>query len=356
VLTEIQREALWRVVHAETSARRDVRRAQVVLAAADGEATHAIAARLGHSTSTVVRWRTRFATAGCAGLQDRPRSGRPSRFTPVQRCEILAVACQPAPQTEGETGWTHARLRDAILRQGIVEALSRSYLGDLLSRGDIKPHKTQMWLHSTDPLFRERVTEIMALYVSPPPDGVVVCVDEKTGMQAVERRYPDRPARPGQCGRREFEYVRHGTQTLLAAFEITTGEVLSQCGPTRTGADLEAFMEQVARRYPTGRVHIVWDNLNTHVHAERWAAFNARHDQRFQFHFTPKHASWVNQIELWCGIFAKRSLRHASLTSVADLQALVAAFVTRWNAHDKHPFSWTFTGYPLRTQRREVAA
>jgi transposase len=356
VLLDEQRAELERIVRGETSYRRDVRRAHVILAAADGEETRAIAASLGHSTSTVVRWRTRFAAKGLEGLLDRPRSGRPSRITPVQRCEIIAAACQPSPQVEGETGWTRERLRDAILRQGIVDALSVSHLGNLLSRADIKPHKTQMWLHSTDPKFRERVAEIIDLYVNPPNDAVVVCVDEKTGMQAIERKYPERASQPGQLRRREFEYIRHGTQTLIAAFEITTGEVLSHCGPTRKGPDLEAFMERVAERYPTGTVHVVWDNLNTHVNQERWSSFNTRHDGRFMFHFTPKHASWVNQIELWFGIFAKRSLRNASLKSVEELQALATAFVERWNRKDKHPFSWTFKGYPLEENNPAVAA
>ena len=149
VLTDEQRDALCCVVRAETGSRRDVRRAQVILAAADGEGTIAITARLHHSTSTVARWRKRFSANGMAGLLDRPRSGRRPRITPVQRCEIIAAACQPPPQEDGVTGWTRARLREAILQQGIV---------------------------------------------NPPKDGVVVCIDEKTGMQAIERKHPDGPA------------------------------------------------------------------------------------------------------------------------------------------------------------------
>jgi transposase len=205
-------------------------------------------------------------------------------------------------------------------------------------------------------MFRARVSEIVALYLNPPKDGVVICIDEKTGMQATERKHPDASATPGQLLKREFEYIRHGTQTLIAGFEITSGEVLSHCGTTRTGDDLEAFMEEVAARYPTGKVHVVWDNLNTHVNRKRWKRFNARHGGRFVFHFTPKHASWVNQIELWFGIFAKRSLRNASLKSVAELRALVEAFVERWNRFDRHPFSWTFKGYPLEEKAPEMAA
>ena len=356
VLTEGERDQLEALIRAQTSSQRDVRRARVILAAASGEETIAIAARLGHSTSTVSRWRKRYGRNGMKGLLDLPRSGRPPRITPVQRCEIIATACEPPPQQGGLTGWTLARLREKILQDGIVKELSVSHLGTLLSRMDIKPHATRMWLHSRDPLFREKVAEIVELYLNPPRDAVVVSIDEKTGMQAVERKYEDDPARPGRLARREFEYIRHGTQALIAAFEITTGEVLGQCGPTRTGDDLEAFMERLAVRYPAGTVHVIWDNLNTHTNRRRWAAFNARHGGRFAFHFTPIHASWVNQIELWFGIFAKRSLRNASLQSTAELQALVAAFIERWNTNDKHPFSWTFKGYPLEERAPEVAA
>lgn len=355
VLTVEHSEKLKAVVRAETSNQRDVRRARVILAAAAGEETIAIAARLGHSTSTVSRWRTRFGICGMPGLLDRPRSGRPARITTMQRCEIIAAACEPPPQEEGLTGWTLARLRDKIPQEGIVKELSLSHLGMLLSRMDIKPHRMEMWLHSRDPQFRELVAEIVELYLNPPRDAVVVGIDEKTGMQAVERKYKDDPALPGRLARREFEYIRHGTQALIAAFEITTGEVLGHCGPTRTGDDLEAFMERLAVRFPVGTVHVIWDNLNTHKNRQRWAGFNTRHGGRFAFHFTPKHASWVNQIELWFGIFAKRSLRNASLASTEELQALVAAFISRWNTKDKHPFSWTFKGYPLEERAPEVA-
>lgn len=356
VLTDDERLKLESIGRAQTSEQRDVRRAQVILAAAAGEDTIAIAARLGHSASTVTRWRKRFAEKGLEGMEDAHRSGRPPRITPMQRCEIIAAACEPAPQAGGLSGWTLARLRDEILSKGIIDQLSVSHLGALLSRMDIKPHKTEMWLHSRDPLFRERVAEIVQLYLRPPADGVVVSIDEKTGMQAVERLYKDEPARPGRMARREFEYIRHGTQALIAAFEITTGEVLGQCGATRTGDDLEAFMERLAVRYATGAVHVVWDNLNTHTDRKRWEAFNLRHGGRFVFHFTPKHASWVNQIELWFGIFGKRSLRNASTRSTEELRALVSAFIERWNTTDKHPFSWTFKGYPLEERAPEVKA
>lgn len=342
VLIEADRAALERRARAATSTRRDAIRAQVVLAAAADEPTHVIAERVGASVDLVSTWRGRFSRSGMAGLCDRPRSGRPPRLTPVQRCEIVAVACESPPAEHGLHGWTLERLRDELRRRQIAE-ISRSHLHTILKRADLRPHKKRMWLHSVDPQFREKVTEIVELYLNPRPGETVLCIDEKTGMQALERKHPDRPAQPGQPGRREFEYIRHGAQALLAAFDVRRGDVITRCGPTRTAADLEAFMDDVAARVP-GKVHVIWDNLNIH-HGERWEHFNERHGHRFAFHHTPLHASWVNQVELWFGILQRRCLANASFRSIEELHAAVEAFVAYWNSKAKHPFRWSFLGY-----------
>ena len=214
------------------------------------------------------------------------------------------------------------------------------------------------WLHSPDPQFREKVTTITDLYLHPPAGAVVLSIDEKTGMQALERRFPDRPAGPGRPGRREFEYTRHGTQSLLCAFEVHRGRVVGDCRDTRTAADLVGFMETVAVEYPTGPVHVIWDCLNIHFDGteQRWTAFNARHGQRFVFHYTPKHASWVNQIELFFSILQRQCVRAGSFRSPAELRTTVLAFLAAWNRDRAHPFRWTFTGYPLQAGRDRPAA
>lgn len=342
VLTSADRSELERRAHAATSSQRDALRARMILAAADGHSNGVIARRLGVSVDTVSCWRGRFARWGLKGLQDLPRTGRPPTFTPLQRCEMMAVACEPAPKEDGLSGWTLDRLRDQIRRRGIAR-ISRSHLQTILKRADLRPHKKQMWLHSPDPQFREKVAEIVELYLCPPVGSTVVCVDEKPGMQATERKHPDRPCAPRREGRREFEYIRHGTQTLLAGFLVHTGSVITRCGPTRTGEDLEAFMEVVAAEI-SGRVDVVWDNLNIH-HGERWEIFNQEHGNRFRFHYTPLHASWVNQVELWFGILQKRCLKNGSFRSVEELRQAVSAFVAYWNREAKHPFRWSFTGY-----------
>lgn len=162
----------------------------------------------------------------------------------------------------------------------------------MLAQADLRPHKTDMWIHSPDPQFREKATEICDLYLNPQPGSVVICIDEKIGMQAIERRFPDRPPAPSRRRRREFEYKRYGTQSLICGFEVHTGRAVARCGDTRTDDDLVRFMEDVACLYPDVVVHVIWDNLNIHYDGpdERWKAFNQRHGNRFVFHYTPKHA------------------------------------------------------------------
>lgn len=322
-------------------------RAQIALRADRGEATASIAQALGVSVQTVSHWRTRLARKGVQGLQEVPRPGRPRRIGEAQRLELLALACEPA-EPQGRATPTLDELVDRAVERGVVKQISRSHLQRILQAGDMRPHRVRQWLHSPDPQFREKVNEICELYRQAPKGSVVLSIDEKTGIQAIERKHADRAPKPGRARRREFEYIRHGTQALIAAMDVHSGRVIGSCTDRRTQADLVAFMEQVALAYPKGRIHIVWDNLNTHRAQAVWDDFNARHDQRFVFHFTPLHASWVNQIELLFGIYSRRVLRHASHTSIEHLRQRTEAFVAQRNQAPK-PFKWTFAGFELQT-------
>jgi transposase len=325
-----------------------VLRARITLLAADGMSSEGIAALLGISVPTVCKWRKRAAAEGPVTLADAPRSGRPRRIPEAARLELVALACEPLHEAEGRTTPTVDEIRERALARGVVEAVSRSHLHRLLQACDVRPHRVRMWLHSPDPCFREKVTEICELYRNPPAGAVVVSIDEKTGIQALERPGSEGRVRPGRVRRREFEYVRHGTQALIAALHVHSGRVLATCGDRRCGDDLERFMETVATEFPDVPVHVVWDNLNIHRPGERWQRFNERHGGRFHFHFTPIHASWVNQIELWFGILGRRCLRNATFTSTTALAAALMQFVCSWNDHDARPFRWTFAGYPLQ--------
>jgi transposase len=334
------------VVRQKTSPQRDVLRANIALMANQGQTTQAIAAALGTSQQTVTKWRRQTALRGKDGLQEAARPGRPRRISDAARLQLVALASAVA-EPEGRSTPTLDEIRTKAMEQGIVTSLSRSHLCDILQKTDLRPHKVRMWLHSPDPQFREKVNDICGLYRKAPKGGVVLSIDEKTGMQAIERKHLDRPPRPGWPRRQEFEYVRHGTQALTAALDVHSGQTLAACGDTRTQADLLAFMEKVAQAYPDQTVHVVWDNLNTH-RSGTWEAFNERHGGRFQFHFTPIHASWVNQIELLFGIFSKRVLRNASHASVGQLRCRTLAWYSERNEAPK-PFKWSFRGYHLQT-------
>ncbi len=272
------------------------------------------------SVQTVCLWRKRIAKHGAQGIRKGERSGRPPRITHEARLQLIALACE-TQEPEGRVTPTLEEIVARALERGVVGQISRSQVQRILQAGDVRPHRIQQWLHSPDPAFREKV---------------------------IERKYPGRAPAPGRLRRREFEYIRHGTQALIAALDVHTGQVPAECRDRRTQDDLVAFMERVASAYPGKQVHVVWDNLNTHRAGAVWQAFNARHDGRFHFHFTPLHASWVNQIELWFACYTRRVLRHASHTSIAHLRERTEQFV---GAHNqvRRPFKWSFRGYPLQT-------
>jgi len=358
-LTPTERTALETLVRSHSCTVAQQRRARIALLAHDGYSTQDIAREVRVSEDTVSKWRWRFSVLGvgddiAAGLADGPRPGRPRTIDPVRRAEIVATACAPVPDGSGLSGWTLDLIVEELPRRGI-EPTSRSSVHRILCEIDVMPHRVQGWLHSTDPLFREKTTKICELYLNPPPGGIVVCFDEKTGIQAIERKFPDTPCRPGRHRREEFEYIRHGTQSLLATINAHTGEVVAECSATRKRVDIERHMEAVAARWPVGSIHVVLDNLNIH-HGEQWNEFNDRHDQRFHFHYTPLHASWVNQIELFFGVLSRRSLRRKSFRSVQEQAYHIMAFIDRWNTHDRKPFRWTFCGYPSGDNNEETEA
>jgi transposase len=346
-LSREERKSLELLTRRGTAEQRQVMRAQIALMAHRGESTTAIAQALGVSVQTVSHWRTRLVRHGVEGLQEVSRPGRPRRIGEAQRLELLALACEPA-EPDGRATPTLDELVKRAIERGVTTQISRSHLQRILQAGDLRPHRVKQWLHSTDPQFRQKVNEICALYRQAPKGSVVLSIDEKTGIQAIERKHADRAPQSGRARRREFEYIRHGTQALTAALDVHSGRVIGSCTDRRTQADLVAFMEQVALAYPKGRLHIVWDNLNTHRAQTVWDEFNARHDQRFVFHFTPLHASWVNQIELLFGIYSRRVLRHASHVSIEHLRQRTEAFVAQRN-HAPKPFKWTFAGFELQT-------
>ncbi len=329
-----------RVAHAR------VLRSRIVLLAAQRHSNAEIARRVACEVKTVRKWRARFAARPqIAALDDDMRVGRPPMVPMLARLELVKLACDrpvdcKAPFREI---WTGDSLRIA-LEVATGFKISTSEVRRILRSEDIRPHRLRVWLHSPDPHFARKVRRICGLYLgAPAQDEIVLCIDEKTGMQALERKHPSRAPRVGRRGRYEFEYIRRGTRTLFAAFNPHTGEVFGRCSRRRRASDLLRFMEDVATHYPGKRITVVWDNLNIHA-ASKWETFNRRHGGRFRFVYTPIHASWVNQVEILFSILARRVLRYGSFASPSQLTAAVRGFIQQWNAHEAHPFRWTFRG------------
>jgi len=238
--------------------------------------------------------------------------------------------------------WTHQTLQAELERQTGTR-LSRSEIGRILLCGGLRPHRVQTWLHSPDPDFRAKARVICGLYVEPPPGVRVLCVDEKSGMTAREDLHPVHMPSCGQGRlRKEAEYVRHGTTNLISSLDVQTGEIFGRC-MARTGPGLVAFLEELVAHYAEGEIVIVCDNLNVHK-GPLIEAFCAKQGGRVRFVYTPLHASWVNQIEIWFSILQRKVLRHGSFSSPMDLVAGVMAYIRHWNAVERRPFRWRFRG------------
>jgi transposase len=339
------RVAIEKRARSQCEEHRIVVRARMIVMACEGLSNAEIARRVGTTPGTVRKWRDRVeARPKVSSLRDAERSGRPARVPVAVRCELVKLACtRPADQKKKlpySQVWTRPLLQKALFAE-TAQMLSLSEIGRILRCGGLRPHRIRLWLHSPDPEFQPKVEAICGLYLAPPRNATVLCIDEKPGMQALEHRYALHfNVRDGEV-RREFEYIRHGTSTLIAAFDVGTGRVFGRCR-RRTAEGLVRFMEEVAKRYPSGDVYVIWDNLNVH-HGPRWKAFNERHGGRFHFVYTPKHASWVNQVEIWFGLLARAVLKNASFTTRSELESAVRSYIATWN-RAAHPFRWTFRG------------
>lgn len=336
-------------------------RTKIVLLACQGVGTTEIAQRLSVSPRTVRKWKARFAEDPHVDtLEDRERSGRPRTIAISLRCRLIALACERPDDDEDEPAvfrdiWTHAALAEALERV-TGERISVSEVGRTLRFEGLKPHLVRPWLKSTDPDFEHKAERVCDLYLKPPRDAVVICVDEKP-LQVLERKHPTHTSPHDGSVRREFEYKRHGTQALLAAFDIRTGEVFGDVVPSRSADALIAFMDKLAEKYPRKKIYVVWDNLNTHYDGkdERWTRFNARHRGRFHFVYTPKHASWMNQIEIWFSILQRRVIRHGDFASPERQRDRIHGFIRHWNRKEKHPFRWTWRVKSRQHAQRDAA-
>jgi transposase len=314
---------------AASTAQGDVKRARIVLLAAAGRSTRSIAVEVGVQPRIVSKWRHRFADHGLAGLKDLPRASKPPLYGPPTDKRILALLDKPPPPGYGR--WTGPLLAAAL---GDVDV---QYVWRFLREHKIDLAARKSWCESNDPKFAAKAADVVGLYINPPAKAIVLCVDEKPSIQALERaqgylKLPNGRALTGQS----HDYKRHGTTTLFAALEVASGRIITAHAKRRRRVEFLDFMNCVVAAFPDRELHVVLDNLNTHKKNERWLK---RHPQ-VHFHFIPTRSSWLNQVETWFSILQRQSLNGASFTAVQQLQEHIDAFIATYN-QTAQPFAWT---------------
>lgn len=332
VLSESERAALETLAAARSRPHSHVRRAKIILASADGEPSSAIAQRLGLTGATVGHWRKRWFAYGLQGLYDEARPGRPRTVDEDEVAALLRKVLADKPK-----GATHWSVREAARETG----LSKSTVHRVFRLFGVQPHRSKSFKLSTDPAFVDKLVDIVGLYLNPPDNALVLCVDEKSQVQALERTQPVLPMGLGYVEGVTHDYFRHGTTTLFAALDIATGEVLASCKPRHRHQEFLSFLRRIDKSVPAKLdVHLVIDNYCTHKHARvrRWLADRPR----FHVHYTPTYSSWLNQVERWFALVTQKAIRRGSFTSVKDLVRRIDDYVAHYNRRAR-PFVWTAT-------------
>lgn len=332
VLTGDERETLERWARRPTTAQAVAQRARIVLRCATGQPNQVVARDMSVTRLTVGRWRQRFVTKRLDGLLDEPRPGAPRKITDADVERVVRLTLETAPRDA-----THWSTRGMAKRCGLSQtAVSRIWRAFVL-----QPHRVKTFKLSKDPLFIDKVRDIVGLYLDPPEKALVLCVDEKSQIQALDRTQPVLPMRPGQAERRTHDYTRHGTTTLFAALNTKSGEIIGECHPRHRAREFRRFLDTIDAAVPaTLDVHLIVDNASTHktplIH--RWLA---RHS-RVHVHFTPTGSSWINLVERWFAALTEKQLRRGVHRSTRELEAAIRRYIEITNARPK-PFVWTKT-------------
>jgi len=331
-LTDAERAELEGWARRRTSAAGLAMRSRIVLAAADGESNTALSRRLDVSRSTAKRWRNRFVQARCDGLLDEPRPGRPRAVGDAQIEALITATLETAPPDA--THWsTRSMAKHLGMTQSTVSRVWRAF--------GLAPHKQDSWKLSKDPLFVQKVRDVVGLYLNPPESALVLCVDEKTQIQALNRTQPVFPMLPGAPARASHDYVRHGTSSLYAALDVASGKVIGSLHARHRAQEFLAFLKKIDAEVPADLdLHVVLDNASTHKTpaVQRWLAAHPR----FVLHFTPTSASWLNLVERWFSELTTKKLRRGTHTSVRQLNKDIRAWIDTWNDSPR-AYVWTKT-------------
>jgi transposase len=332
VLSDDERQTLERWAQRRSSSQALALRCRIVLACAEGLSNVEAGARLGVHQATVAKWRRRFATRRLEGLADEPRPGVPRSITDEQVEQVIVKTLEETP-TDATHWSTRQMARATGMSQTAVSRIWRAF--------GLKPHLVETWKLSTDPQFIDKVRDVVGLYLNPPEAAVVLCVDEKSQIQALDRTAPVLPLMPGSPQRRSHDYTRHGTTNLYAALNLASGLVISQMTPRHRAAEFKRFLARVDEAVPAELdVHVICDNSSTHKTPaiRRWLAVHPR----FHLHFTPTYSSWLNLVERWFSELTSKWLKRGSHRSVPELTRSIQSWIDTWN-DDPRPFVWTKT-------------
>jgi len=330
-MMESQKRTLTAWVNARTTPQRTALRARICLMAAEGKANNAIAKALGTSRPTVILWKRRFMDLGCPGISEDAPHGQSTRRLAVEKeIAIVEATLQTVPP-----GATHWSLRTMAKAKGV----SKSTVQRIWDAHGLKPHRVETFKLSKDKRFVEKLTDVVGVYLNPPDKAVVLCMDEKTQVQALDRTQPGLPMKRGRCGTMTHDYKRNGTTCLFAALNILEGKVIGSCYPKHRNIEFLKFLRKVDREVPKGlAIHAILDNYGTHNHPNvlKWLAKHPR----FHLHFTPTSSSWLNLVERWFGEITRKRIRRGSFHSVYDLVQAIEEYI-RLNNQDPKPFVWT---------------
>jgi transposase len=331
-ITNDERQQLEAMVRSQRGRAADARRARIILLLADGYSYTEVSERVGCTAPTISLWKRRFLERRLAGLRARHRGAKPWVVTPQVEARILNWTRKPP--TDGTTHWSTRRLGRKL---GIVHTV----VARVWRRAGLQPHRLERYMRSTDPDFETKAAEIIGLYLDPPQHAAIFCVDEKTAIQALDRRDPRLPLSPGRAERHGFEYVRHGTLSLYAALNTREGTVLGRTAARHTTEEFVSFLEQIVQTQPRGReIHIIADNLSAHK-TVKVVDFLAAHPN-VMMHYTPTYSSWLNQVELWFSKLTREVIARGIFTSVTDLARKLRRYVEKYN-RTAQPVRWSYS-------------